>query len=360
MIPALLACLAFVHGIPARSPQATSDVSKVVKASVDAVVLITTNDASGKPIALGSGFLVSSDGRIVTNHHVISGAVSATVRLSNGAFFPVVGVVADDERHDVALIKVDGNDLPHLQLEDDPQAAALGQHVIAIGSSLGLENSVSDGIISGFRKDKNGVQWIQTTAPASHGNSGGPLLLLDGKVIGVVTWKLTEGENLNFAVPSTTVLPLLTSSAVEPLGAAKLTSEPAEKQEIWTSMTNGRDFIVRTNGDYIYTEWTNRPPELKNSSAFIRGELKKNGNEWSGTVRSFLPYVFKSSYMDFWKTGQRTGTENVKWCVQESEIEIERMSDSRIEGRSLIPTSFDAKKCKSGKMTWQPFVWIPK
>jgi hypothetical protein len=336
--------------------------SEIVKSSIDAVVLIVVSDASGKPSLEGSGFLISSDGRIVTNHHVIAGATSATVKLNNGAFFPVEGLMADDPEHDLAIIKVNGKNLPHLSLLGS-DTLALGQHVLAIGSPLGLENSVSDGIISGFRKDEKGVNWIQTTAAASHGNSGGPLLVMDGNVIGVLTWKAGEGENLNFAVPSSSILPLLTNSLVQPLASAsKLPTAVLgnNKERIWTSVTSGRDFKIRIEGDYIYTEWVNLPSQLQNTVAFMRSELKKDGDKWAGKVRTRLPYSYKSAYFDFWKTGQTVGTENVNWCSLESEFEIVKLTDSRIEGRAFDSASIDVKKCKPGKMEWHSFVWIPK
>lgn len=347
----------------APAQQSSGDMSQLVKSSIDAVVLIVVNDASGKLILEGSGFLVSPDGRIVTNHHVIASASSATVKLNNGAFFPVDGIIADDPEHDLALLHVPGKNLPYLSLEDS-DSLAVGQHVLAIGSPLGLENSVSDGIVSGFRKFEDGKNWIQTTAPASHGNSGGPLLVMSGKVAGVLTWKAGEGENLNFAAPSKLIVPLLANSAVQPLGT---TSKPAgtssaglSKEKIWTSVTSGRDFKLRVDGEYIYTEWVNLPPQLQTTTAFMRSELKRDGDKWVGKIRSLLPYGYKSSYMDFWKTGQQTGTENVNWCTVEVQFEIDKLSDSRIEGRSLAPISFDAKKCKPGKMEWKTFTWIPK
>lgn len=343
--------------------QPPGDMSQLVKSTIDAVVLIVVNDATGKPVREGSGFLVSPDGKIVTNHHVIGGASSATVKLNNGAFFPVEGIMADDPEHDLALIKVPGKNLPYLTLEDSDNLS-VGQHVLAIGSPLGLENSVSDGIVSGFRKDESGINWIQTTAPASHGNSGGPLLGMNGKVGGVLTWKVGDGENLNFAAPSGLIVPLLANSAVQPLGtaskAAATWSAGSNRERVWTSMTSGRDYKMRIEGDYIYIEWTNRPPELQTTGAFMRAELKKDGDRWIGKVRSLLPYVYKSSYMDFWRTGQQTGTENVKWCTVETEFEINKLADSRIEGRSLGSKTFDAKKCQAGEMEWQSFVWIPK
>ena len=125
-------------------------------------------------------------------------------------------------------------------------------------------------------------------------------------------------------------------------------------------MDSGRDYKLRIDGDFIYGEWVNIPPVLQSTAAFGRIELKKTGDKWVGKGRSLMPYAFKSSYMDYWKTGQRMGTENVKWCTFEHDIEIEKMTESRIEGRSMSFSTFDEKKCQPGKMEWRSFVWIPK
>jgi hypothetical protein len=358
----LAVCSTFIL-IPSGSPQSSADMSQLVKASIDAVVLIVVSDANGKPVLEGSGFLVSSDGRVVTNHHVVANASSATVKLNNGAFFPVEGIISDDPDHDLALIKVPGKNLPFLSLEDSDSLTA-GQHVLAIGSPLGLENSVSDGIVSGFRKFEDGKNWIQTTAAASHGNSGGPLLVMNGKVAGVLTWKAGEGENLNFAAPSKLIVPLLANSKVEPLGTAAKAVATAPKgmsrETVWTSVTSGRDYKLRIDGDYIYTEWVNLPSQLQTTAAFMRSELKRVGDKWVGKSRSYLPYEYKSAYFDFWKNGQTVGTENVNWCRLEYDFEIDTLTDSRIEGRGMGFATFDVKKCKPGKPELKTFTWIPK
>jgi len=343
-------------------PQSQRTQSELVKATVDSVVLIVVSDETGKPVAEGSGFIVSPDGKIVTNHHVIAGAKTVTVKLNNGAFFTTNSVLADDREHDLAIVKVEGKNLPALSLADLAHVA-VGDHVLAIGSPLGLENSVSDGIVSGFRQDSTGNKWIQTTAPASHGNSGGPLLAMDGSVAGVVTWKVSEGENLNFAVPSTFISALLTNSAAHPIGGTPKSDLPQFRapsgEQVWTSLVSGRDFKVRVDGDYVYTELV-LPPVLQSTAAFMRGELKKGGDKWVGKIRSFLPYPYKSSYGDYWKTGQRVGTQNANWCRFESDYEIDSISDSRIEGRSLDFTAIDAKKCQAAKPEWKSFTWIRK
>ncbi len=349
---ALLAAFLLLTPSVLQTYAQSGDMSELVKSSIDAVVLIAVNDANGKLVLEGSGFLVSSDGRIVTNHHVIASASSAIVKLNNGAFFPVEGIIADDPEHDLALIKVPGKNLPFLNLKDS-DSLSIGQRVLAIGSPLGLENSVSDGIVSGFRKDESGRNWIQTTAPASHGNSGGPLLVMDGKVIGVLTWKAGEGENLNFAAPSKLIVPLMAGSSVQPLGTgpkiSPMPSTGSKSENVWTSMTNGRDYKVRFDGDYIYTEWVNLPPELRTTTAFVRSELKKDGDRWVGKLRSLLPYNYKT-----W------AVESVNWCTVEVQFEIDNITETRIEGRAMRANSFDAKKCKPGKMEWKTFTWIPK
>jgi hypothetical protein len=318
-----------------------------VKATVDSVVLIVVNDDAGKPIAEGSGFITSPDGKIVTNHHVIVGARSAIVKLNNGAFFAVDGIVADDPEHDIAVIKVSGKNLPSLSFVDSDSLSA-GDHVVAIGSPLGLENSVSDGIISGFRDDGKGRSWVQTTVPASHGNSGGPLLTMDEKVAGVVTWKATAGENLNFAVPSKTVLALLSNSTVQPLGTVhkdSVVSGTSSDGKVWSSLNTGRDYKLRIDGEFIYVEWVNMPPALNSTGAFMRSELKKDGDRWIGKVRSNLPYTYYA---------------NIKWCRIEADIEIDKISDTRIEGRSMNSKSINVRKCQPEKQNWESFAWIPK
>jgi S1-C subfamily serine protease len=334
--------------VPCAHSQQQSQ-SELVKASVDSVVLIVMSDENGKPTAEGSGFIVSSDGKIVTNHHVIAAGKSAIVKLNNGAFFAVAGILADDPDHDLAVIKVSGKNLPALALAN-ASGVAVGDHVLAIGSPLGLENSVSDGIVSAIREDRKGKSWIQTTAFASHGNSGGPLLIMDGKVAGVIAWKVSEGENLNFAIPSKFVAALLEgNSTPRPLGdipksdSTKVNAPSSEA--LWNSLSNGWDYKIRIDGDYVYVQWVNLPSDLKSTAAFASMELKKTGTKWAGKKIIYLPFNYKYS---------------VKWCRTETAIEIDQLSESRIQGRSEGWTSLDVKKCQPENIVWKDFTWIPQ
>jgi hypothetical protein len=195
--------------IPVRSEAAELlDVPKVVKETQDAVVFITALDKAGKPQKVGTGFFVLPDGLLVTNYHVIKGAASLLVHLNNGAMFFVDKVVFADAEKDFAFLQVSGRNLPVLKLGDSDRVQ-VGQGVVALGNSLGLEGSVSTGIVSGVRRLDDRVL-IQTTAPISHGNSGGPLLTGEGQVIGVTTMSVAEGQNINFAIAINQVKDALT------------------------------------------------------------------------------------------------------------------------------------------------------
>jgi serine protease Do len=170
---------------------------------VDRVVYIEVNgyDENGPFNASGSGFLISSDGKILTNYHVIDHALSGTVTLNDKTKFDIVSTLGysktDDK--DLAVIKINASNLPVCRIGDSNNVQ-VGESVVAIGSPLGLketQNTVSNGIISKIWD--NG--FIQTTAPISPGSSGGPLFNMKGEVVGVTEAGYPEGENLNLAVP---------------------------------------------------------------------------------------------------------------------------------------------------------------
>ena len=131
--------------------QPSLSVSDVVKRSSDAVVQVVVSDKSGQETALGSGFLISNDGSIVTNYHVIKGGHSAIVKLANGAFFPVEGVLAVDVDRDLVILKVAGKNLPFLPVGNSADVR-VGDHVVAIGSPLGLEVRFQMGLSAQFEK----------------------------------------------------------------------------------------------------------------------------------------------------------------------------------------------------------------
>ncbi len=333
-------------------------VADVVKRSTDAVVLITISDSAGNETALGSGFIVSADGEIVTNYHVIKDAHSAVVKLSNGAFFPVAGVLASDSDKDLAVVKVNGRGLPFLSI-GELSKVEVGEHVVAIGSPLGFEGTVSDGVVSAIR-DVSGKKWIQTTAPASHGNSGGPLLDMNNNVIGVITLGVNPelGQNLNFAIPSDQVAAMLISARqqAQPLDASA-GNPPGQLSgdNLWTSLTSGRDYSLRQDGNYLYVDWANIPPEVKSAGGFARAELAKVSDEkWSGVDRARLPCTYTRGYGAYAQTF-------TNWCSVDNQMELHFVSKTRIEGLSTVSEKFNCAKClPEGKQEQKPFTWIPK
>jgi serine protease Do len=157
----------------------------------------------------GSGFLVSADGLIVTNHHVIEGATELTVLVSGRQYKATVK--GDDPATDLALLKIDaGSPLPFLALADS-DAARVGDWIMVIGSPLRLENSVSVGVISAkgrsinITPDRSLENFIQTDAAINFGNSGGPLVNLRGEVVGIATAINAGASNIGFAVPASTL-----------------------------------------------------------------------------------------------------------------------------------------------------------
>ena len=358
-MPPLLKCVAVSVLVTVLTSYSMSQegVADVVKRSSDAVVLIVISDSAGQETALGSGFLVSADGEIVTNYHVIKEAHSAIVKLSNGAFFPVSGVLASDADKDLAIIKVKGKNLPFLTLGDIDKLH-VGDHVVAIGSPLGLEGTASDGIVSALR-DVASKKWIQTTAPVSHGNSGGPLLDMSNHVVGVITWgvNLELGQNLNFAAPSSEVTALLVTShqQAKPLESVASNGENAfTSGVVWTSITSGRDYSLRQDADYLYVEWANISSQIRTAGGFVREELKKGPDgKWRGKVHARLPCTYNTGWGQY--------AHNVtNWCSREDDIEIDLLTDKRIEGFSTSWKKFDCKKCEAQGIENKSFTWIPK
>ncbi len=160
--------------------------------------------------ARGSGFIISADGYIVTNNHVINGATKVTVKLDDGTALPAK-VIGHDAKTDIALLRVKADHLPYVELgnSDDVQP---GQWVVAVGNPYGLGGTVTAGIISALGRDLHSGAYndfIQVDAPINRGNSGGPLITLDGKVIGVNSMIMSPNGGgsigIGFAIPSATV-----------------------------------------------------------------------------------------------------------------------------------------------------------
>ncbi len=174
-----------------------------------ATVQVEVFDKAGSKKGAGSGFIVDPTGIIVTNNHVLNNAASVLVKLANGDTYKDVMVRDFDEVKDLAIIKISGFDLPTVKLGNSTSLRG-GERILTCGFSLGeFANTLSDGLISGVRQNEKGFRYLQISAPISPGNSGGPVALESGEVIGVSTASRIDGQNLNFAVPINYVLGML-------------------------------------------------------------------------------------------------------------------------------------------------------
>lgn len=359
--PFALIVISHVCFVSSQSAKAQSKANEVYQKAASAIVLIKTDKG------VGTGFIVAPNGVIATALHVVDGATRVAVKTSSGDIYDDVSLLAKDERRDLAILKVSGFDFSIVKLANSNDIKP-GDQVIVIGNPLGaeqLQTSITDGIISGVRDLGDGYKVIQITAPVSPGNSGGPAFSSSGDVIGVVVFKLREGESLNFAVPINYVRGMLGSAdankpilkwanspGVESVFAEKVSSKATR----WKSMTSGSVYLVRSDGDYLYVDrvFSEDERKLGVSSLF---ELKKQGDKYVGTLRE--RWVWWKTY--FALPNEKFVTDRCSW---ETSIEISSVTPTRIEGRGLFEpkgAKFDKKKCVYSKpLEWQSFTWIPE
>jgi len=202
---------------PTSTEDAITRVVDKVSPSVVSIVINTTKQTifgAAEQQASGTGIIISKDGYVLTNHHVVSTASKAQVVMSDGTTYDDVKVVGSDPLNDIAYLKIDGvNDLTPAELGDS-STTRVGQQVVAIGNALGqFQNTVSSGIVSGRGRplsasaDGSGTSaesltdLLQTDAAINPGNSGGPLLNFSGQVIGINTAVASDAQGIGFAIP---------------------------------------------------------------------------------------------------------------------------------------------------------------
>lgn len=203
------------HGSAQDKPPTVSQTeTKRTAPNTDSVLTIIALDRKGSAISQGSGFVLTADGLAGSNYHVLEGAARALASSSDGRSFEVGLIEGADLDKDLVVFqlyprgsKVKPEDLPHVTLGSSTDLT-VGEKVIAIGSPQGLEDTVSDGILSAIR-EVDSVRFLQITAPVSPGSSGGPVLNSAGQMIGIATFQLKKGQNLNFAVAVDHIKPLV-------------------------------------------------------------------------------------------------------------------------------------------------------
>ena len=197
-------CLCAAHGAPAKKgkaaqPVAAPTVEELARRIRPSVVVVSHFGRDGKEDGVGAGFIISSNGLIATSLHVIGEARPVMVKLANGSEHEVTEIHAWDRNLDLAIVRIEGRDLPALALGDSDQLAQ-GSAVVAMGNPLGMQHSIVQGVVSA-RRDFEGVEMIQLAIPIEPGNSGGPLTDMQGRVHGLLTFKAALTANLGFAMP---------------------------------------------------------------------------------------------------------------------------------------------------------------
>lgn len=233
------------------SPEALaqSSAKEIYSIAKDAMVEISAFDKKGKPMSTGSGFFISEDGYIATNYHVIQGAYSLSLtKYADMSTVASIKAVAYDAQLDVAILKIEASGEKYLEFSSS--MAETGDTVYALGSSLGLTDTFTYGIVSNADRVVSGKECIQFTAPISGGNSGGPLLDSTGKVIGIVTMQVEDAQNINFAIKS---------RVVEGVNNQKLTT-PIDISTLYEQTLNENSFHIFKY--YIMNNYTEKIGDL--------------------------------------------------------------------------------------------------
>lgn len=207
--PLALAMLSLAIAMPSRSqsaqvPESVTELYEIIRPSV---VVITVAGRSGDDKGVGTGFVISDDGLIATNRHVIGEGRDISIQLSNGKIVPVEAVHATSNKHDLAILRAGAKGLKPIPLGISADVQT-GEPVIAIGNPHGFAHSVVSGVVSA-KREIDGMPMIQLAMPIEPGNSGGPLIDHLGRVIGIITMKSVVTANLGFAIESDAIKPLL-------------------------------------------------------------------------------------------------------------------------------------------------------
>jgi serine protease Do len=190
-------------------PTSTYTASEIAKKLSPSIVHIEASDSSGMLTASGSGYIVDTTGKIVTNYHLIKNADSAKIKTVDGRTYEVTKVLAYDSQLDLAILKIDATGLQPVT-PGDSDGIGMGDKIYTIGNPSGIDNTMSDGIISSKLKEVNGESFIQISAPIAKGTSGGVLVNEQAEVIGTTTDGISNESNLNLATPANSLKSLLT------------------------------------------------------------------------------------------------------------------------------------------------------
>jgi hypothetical protein len=342
----------------ACGPAAQGDPKSLYARCRPAVVLITTSNASGFSTALGTGFGVSDGTTVITNLHVIQGAMGAKIKTADNREYDIKYVLGYDQAHDLAVLESPVH-LPQLALSD--HEPSVGDVIFTIGNPHGLEGSFSEGLVSGLR-ELEGSSVYQISAAVSPGNSGGPVLNQSGAVIGVTTFGMRSGQNLNFAIPIRYIKPLLNNHSRTPISAlsSQKSGDISAKKEIRRLWNQGTKTLARKNAVAFFEENPNDPA----AAAFV-GDVMYFSGEWDRAIglyekaidlsrRSYrqrwlwiaLAHTYMKRYDEALSAFEQLGPKSdfsatLLWQIYMTELAAGRFESARSTAQILMTTRYD-------------------
>lgn len=229
----IIALIAFLS--TTTSVAADPGLTRLVKKIQPAVVTLVAYDVQNHISGIGTGFFVNSRGHLVTNFHVLGGNYAASVRTHKGKLYPVKAVLAENKAADLLKLQVDipADEVAWIPVSD--RLPEIAERVVVVGSPMGLEQTVSEGIVSSLREIPVIGPVFQMSAPISPGSSGSPVLSAKGQVLGIATFQFVQGQNLNFAVTARQIMalkPFTAPLSVSEWTFAHLGSKPRVAEEL--------------------------------------------------------------------------------------------------------------------------------
>lgn len=300
----LLVLLVTVISFDSRAESALP-LPKLIDKIQPAVISITTFNANGEPLSKATGFFINSTGTIITNRHAMVGSDSAVIKTHDNKEFQAEKILSEDTVHD--LIKIQTNISTHKInfLKITEVLPVVGEKIVVIGSPMGLDQTVSDGIISSIRNMGEDGKILQLTAPISKGSSGSPVVNMSGDVVGIATFQYKVGQNLNFAIPGSYIANMkIGQSMTIPQWSSSVEQEVASHQEnSATSIVNSYSLQdgfrnIRWGSSLFDIKKAN--PELKidykrTNEEFKYYYKKKDNRSISGVEWDRVRYVFSKT-----------------------------------------------------------------